>query len=147
LWFSQARVRSAAQRRGSSTNPTGDNPASTPGCHQDGCRQFWSYRLPDPDHRHVLAAAVTEAADVVMTFNLKVIPAAALAPHGMASQHPDAFLRSIIVAGSVQVLAGVHKRLARPTNPPHSASSYVNILRRLGLTGTAAFLDDNQTGR
>ena len=127
MWFSQARVRSAAQRRGSSTNPTADTPPSTPGRHQDGCRQFWSYRPPDPNHRHVLAAA-------------------ALAPHGMASQHPDAFLRSFIVAGPVQVLAGVHERLARRTNPPHSAPSYVNILRRLGLTGTAAFLDDNKTG-
>lgn len=102
--------------------------------------------LPDPDDRHVLAAAITAAADVIVTFNLKDFPAAALAPHGIAAQHPDALLQSFIAAMPTQVLAGVRECLARLKNPPISASSYLNILRRLGLTGIAAFLDDNQAG-
>ncbi len=99
--------------------------------------------LPDPDDRHVLAAATTAAADVIVTFNLKDFPADVLAPYGLEARHPDAFLQSFIAAMPLQILAGVRACLARLTRPPISATSYLNILRRLGLTETAAFLEGN----
>lgn len=49
-------------------------------------------RLPDPDDRHVVAAAIRGEADIVLTANLKDFPAAALSPHGLAAEHPDSFL-------------------------------------------------------
>jgi len=48
--------------------------------------------LPDPDDRHVLAAAIRCQAGVIVTYNLKDFPQAALASHGMEAQHPDDFV-------------------------------------------------------
>jgi predicted nucleic acid-binding protein len=99
--------------------------------------------LPDPNDRHVLAAVITTAADVIVTFNLKDFPAAALAPYGVEAQHPDAFLQSFIVAMPLQVLAAVRDCVSRLTRPPITAASYLKIMRRIGLPETAAFLESN----
>jgi predicted nucleic acid-binding protein len=101
--------------------------------------------LPDPDDRHVLAAAITAAADVIVTFNLKDFPATALSPHGIEAQHPDEFLRSFITAMPSRVLDCVRTCLIRLGDPPISAVSYLGTMRRVGLPETAAFLDQNLT--
>src|SRR5260221_12337375 len=51
-----------------------------------------SLTLPDPDDRHVLAAAIRCGADVIVTANLKHFPAEAPTPFGIQAQHPDEFL-------------------------------------------------------
>jgi predicted nucleic acid-binding protein len=48
--------------------------------------------LPDPDDRHVLAAAIAGKATIIVTWNLKDFPASDLAPHGVESVSPDDFL-------------------------------------------------------
>ena len=53
-----------------------------------------SLTLPDPDDRHVLAAAIHGDAEVIVTFNLKDFPAATLDHFGIEAQHPDAFLET-----------------------------------------------------
>lgn len=47
--------------------------------------------LPDPDDRHVLAAAIAGAGQSLVTFNLKDFPEP-LAPGGIDARHPDEFL-------------------------------------------------------
>jgi hypothetical protein len=42
--------------------------------------------FPDPDERHVLAAAVHARADLIVTVNLKDFPTAVLAPHGIVAR-------------------------------------------------------------
>jgi len=51
--------------------------------------------LPDPDDRHVLAAAIAVGADVIVTSNLKDFPANVLAPYGIVAQEPDEFLSEL----------------------------------------------------
>lgn len=54
--------------------------------------------LPDPDDRHVLAAAIHADAEVIVTFNLKDFPAVALAGYSIEAMHPDEFLASLFDA-------------------------------------------------
>lgn len=51
-----------------------------------------SLTLPDPDDRHVLAAAIHTRADVLVTANLRDFPHDTLKQHGITPQHPDAFV-------------------------------------------------------
>lgn len=60
--------------------------------------------LPDPDDRHVLAAAIAGRAGTVLTLNLVDFPRRALAPHGVVARHPDEMLAAM--AGS-PILAAV----------------------------------------
>ncbi|WP_310482297.1 PIN domain-containing protein, partial [Chamaesiphon sp. VAR_48_metabat_403] len=48
--------------------------------------------LPDPDDRHVLAAAISADAKIIVTFNLKDFPDPILAKHEIVAQHPDVFV-------------------------------------------------------
>ncbi|MFC6355956.1 PIN domain-containing protein [Luethyella okanaganae] len=51
--------------------------------------------LPDPDDRHVLAAAIHAESQVIVTRNLRDFPADRLAPWGVEAQHPDDFLTGL----------------------------------------------------
>ena len=52
--------------------------------------------LPDPDDRHVLAAAIKAGADVIVTYNLRHFPPAALEPFNIEAKHPDEFLIGLL---------------------------------------------------
>jgi predicted nucleic acid-binding protein len=100
--------------------------------------------LPDPDDRHVLAAAIATAADAIVTFNLRDFPAAVLTGHGVEAMHPDDFLMGFAAAMPRQVLVAVRTCLARLTNPPITPDAYLAALGRLGLTEAALFLDGHR---
>jgi len=52
--------------------------------------------LPDPNDRHVLAAAIRSSSSVIVTFNLKDFPAKILKEFGIEAQHPDDFLMHLL---------------------------------------------------
>lgn len=98
--------------------------------------------LPDPDDRHVLAAAVRAGAQVIVTWNLKDFPGDKLAPWDVQAMSPDDFLLAQIelepevVHGLIATLAGLRRR------PPTTVEDVVNGLERDGLTASAAALRD-----
>jgi len=62
-------------------------------CLVDGFDQLVpAVQLPDPDDRHVVAAALHSGANLIVTFNLKDFPASALQTYNLAAQHPDDFI-------------------------------------------------------
>lgn len=73
--------------------------------------------LPDPDDRHVLAAAIVSGAYLIVTFNLKDFPVEVLAPFGMEAQHPDDFLTSQLDLAPHIVCAAANRTTTRPRAP------------------------------
>jgi predicted nucleic acid-binding protein len=97
-------------------------------------------QLPDPDDRHVLAAAITAEADVIITLNLKDFPREALLPYGIEPLSPDSFLTIMNKVAPEAVIASARKCLARLINPPLSVEQYLTVLARHGLSNTVAEL-------
>jgi predicted nucleic acid-binding protein len=97
--------------------------------------------LPDPDDRHVLAAAIVGRCDVIVTQNLMDFPLDILRPYGIEAQHPDDFLASRLSLAPGKFCAAVRKVRARLKKPPYRAEDYLMILTRQGLVVTAAELE------
>ena len=90
--------------------------------------------LPDPDDRHVLAAAITGRCDVIVTFNQKDFPDMTLKTFGIASQDPDSFLLYQLDLAPGKFLNALRKHRARLKNPPMNQAAYLETLLRQGLT-------------
>jgi len=66
--------------------------------------------LPDPNDRHVLAAAVRGGADVIVTFNLRHFPKRVLGPLGIEARHPDVFVSNLLDLDSVSVCSAARRQ-------------------------------------
>lgn len=98
--------------------------------------------LPDPDDRHVVAAAIAARADAIVTFNLKDFPAAELEKYGLEVIHPDVFIRGNFDLDPSVALSAVRAMRSALKNPPCTAEELLDILSRQGLPDTVAFLRD-----
>jgi hypothetical protein len=96
--------------------------------------------LPDPDDRHVLAAAIAGHADAIVTFNLRDFPADALVTHGIEAQHPDDFVLNQFELSPINALAAIKAMRARLRNPPRTAEELISILESRQLPQSAAWL-------
>jgi predicted nucleic acid-binding protein len=99
-----------------------------------------SIELPDPDDRHVVAAAIAGHADAIVTFNTKDFPAAVLHPYGIEVQHPDEFLMNQLQLQKIPALSAIKKMRARWTNPARSAQDLITAFEIRGLPMTADLL-------
>ena len=90
--------------------------------------------LPDPDDRHVVAAAITAGASVIVTWNLRDFPATALKKYGLRRQTPDAFLAELY-DGAPDLIVGSLANARRNLNKSRvSASQFIDILGKQKLT-------------
>lgn len=96
--------------------------------------------LPDPNDRHVLAAAIVGRCDVIVTANLKDFPESVLAAFGIDAQHPDEFLCNHLNLAQGLFCTCVQKIRGRLKNPPYTTEEYLETLIRNGLVATAAEL-------
>lgn len=96
--------------------------------------------LPDPDDRHVLAAAVRCGAQVIVTANLSDFPPAALARYGIEAQHPDEFVGDLLDLAPMTVVSAVRKQAASLKNPPRTIDDVLDILLTNGLAQSVARL-------
>jgi len=92
--------------------------------------------LPDPNDRHVLAAAIVGHADAIVTFNMKDFPDEVAFKHGIEILHPDDFLTSQYDLDPVQTLTTVKEVRSRLKRPPLSAGEYLDKLEVTGLPQT-----------
>lgn len=98
--------------------------------------------LPDPDDRHVLAAAIFCGADAIVTFNLKDFPKDKLAHYGIEVIHPDDFIYyQIDMAPSVCCSAFKQQRLAL-NKPKVSIGNFLSTLQKQQLPQTVSALKE-----
>lgn len=95
-----------------------------------------SLTLPDPDDRHVLAAAIVAGAQLIVTFNLKDFPAQGLAQFGIEAVHPDDFISQQFDLNEGRILTAVKNHRASLSKPPRSADEYLDTLAAIGLVRT-----------
>ena len=96
--------------------------------------------LPDPDDRHVLAAAVRAGAEVIITCNLVDFPTAILKQFGIEARHPDAFILHLLDFAPEAVCAAAKKQRESLKRPPKTVEEFLTSLQRQGLTQTVAVL-------
>ncbi|HEY7086693.1 MAG TPA: PIN domain-containing protein [Tepidisphaeraceae bacterium] len=89
--------------------------------------------LPDPNDRHVLAAAIKAGASVIVTYNLKHFPAELLDPFGIEAQHPDEFLVYQFDLNKAAICNAVRLQRATLKNPPKSVQELLDTFASLQL--------------
>ncbi|AVT30505.1 PIN domain-containing protein [Plantactinospora sp. BC1] len=97
-------------------------------------------KLPDPDDRHVLAAAIRARAQIIVTANLRHFPAEELRAWDIDPKSPDEFVRDQISLDRSTVYAAVQQIADSWRNPPGSFDDVLDRLERSGLGVSVAEL-------
>jgi predicted nucleic acid-binding protein len=89
-----------------------------------------SLRLPDPDDRHVLAAAIRSGAQVIVTTNLRHFPEAELGQWNVEAKSPDDFVLDQINIDARIVYSCVREIANSRRNPPDTVDDVLAELER-----------------
>ena len=84
-----------------------------------------SLSLPDPDDRHVLAAAIRAGADVIVTYNLGDFPADALTTFGIEAQHPDDLIVHSLDVAPCAVVTAAWRQREGLHHPPRTVDEFL----------------------
>jgi predicted nucleic acid-binding protein len=98
--------------------------------------------LPDPDDRHVLAAAIRARAQLIVTANLKDFPASVLRSWDIEAKHPDQFVLDQIDLNRQAVYGAIQRIADSWRSPPGTVSDVLGRLERAGLVESVAALRD-----
>ena len=100
--------------------------------------------LPDPDDRHVLAAAIFAQADSIVTLNLKDFPASALAPHALKRLTPDDLMCRLLDTAPEMTVAAVEALRLTLRQPAYRPSDFLERLEGVGLPEAVRWLNTGQ---
>lgn len=98
------------------------------------------FELPDPDDRHVLAAAIRSGAQVIVTYNRKDFPDEVLGKWGIEVEHPDDFIEHLLSLHQAVVLETVREQRLALKNPPKSPDELFESFLNQQRTKTVAIL-------
>ncbi len=99
--------------------------------------------LPDPDDRHVLAAAILANAEVIVTHNLKDFPDDILGQYNCHAEHPDEFIVNLLDLNHVKTVTTFKEDRNHYLNPPYSVEEYLQTLKKQGLSTTVSILEES----
>ena len=97
-------------------------------------------QLPDPDDRHVLAAAIRSGSQVIVTENLSDFPASVLRTYNIEAQTPDVFVLHLIDLSPRTVFSAIEAQAAALRNPPVTIDELLDRLSQTGLPRSIAAL-------
>ena len=108
------------------------------GAFEDACVTEWEdlvagISLPDPDDRHVVAAALQGRADMIVTANLRDFPSDLLKSMGLEVQHPDEFLLNQLDLEPDLTVATLHRQAAATRRPAITTRALLDHLARCGV--------------
>ncbi|MGH3381453.1 MAG: PIN domain-containing protein [Actinoallomurus sp.] len=95
-------------------------------------------KLPDPDDRHVLAAAIKAGAQIIVTSNLRDFPAREIATWSLEAKSPDDFVLDQIDLDDRVVWACVQQIVDSRVNPPETIEDVLSALENAGLVESVA---------
>lgn len=96
--------------------------------------------LPDPEDRHVLAAAIKAGANAIVTFNLKDFPSDVLSKYGIEAIHPDEFVYCQIDLAPAIACGAIKRQRESLKNPPKAKDEFLAILQKQQLPQTVSAL-------
>jgi len=99
--------------------------------------------LPDPDDRHVLAAAIRANAEVIVTNNLKDFPDNILEKYNCHAEHPDEFITNRLDLDHAKTLTTFKDDRNHYLNPAYSVDEYLSILKKQGLSTVVSILEES----
>lgn len=97
--------------------------------------------LPDPDDRHVLAAAIRCGASAIVTSNRQDFPPRDVMQFGIEAQHPDEFIADLIDRDPGAVVTAARNQRSQLMSPKLDVTRYLGVLRKQGLMQTCDFLE------
>lgn len=86
--------------------------------------------LPDPDDRHVLAAAIRARAQVIVTANLRDFPEGSLEPYGVEAQAPDEFVLDLLSLSPEAVETALRQQAGDLRSPAQTVGQLLDTLER-----------------
>ena len=98
--------------------------------------------LPDPNDRHVLAAAIVGHADAIVSANARDFPAEVLARYDVELQSPDEFVVNQINLQKLRALGAIKRMRERWERPQMGPAEMIDLFEKRGLALTAAHLRD-----
>ena len=101
--------------------------------------------LPDPNDRHVLAAAIHAKANYIVTFDLNHFPETVLLPYNIVVSSPEEFVLQLIRRAPLPVLEAVKRHRLSLTRPSKTTGEYLATLEKQGLIKTVAFLRKHES--
>ena len=96
--------------------------------------------LPDPNDRHVLAAAIKTNANLIVTNNIIDFPEEYLQSFSLTAKTADDFLTVIIDLNQEKAVAAFREMVLHKKNPKQDCFEVLSQLRNAGLNDTANYL-------
>lgn len=107
----------------------------------DGYQPFVdALELPDPDDRHVLAAAIVGKCNGLITANLRDFPSEIAEPLAIEVVHPDDFIVNIIDLHPSRALAACKRHRRAMTKAKPTAEQFLQYYEQAGLIQSHARL-------
>lgn len=116
--------------------------AAVPDCLVTGYEPLMrGIELPDPDDRHVVAAALMTRANVIVTFNQKDFPSGVMEQFRLHTKHPDDFLLDVFSLSPPDVSEMILEDFHHYRSPPLAFADYLSSLARAGVPELAKTLE------